>query len=275
HSQSSQRVIQELAEAFNSWYGHRHNGTQKANPPGYRKHGDQHPRSTVTFKQAGFKHDATYGRVRLSKGANLKDGGRYAHDYVLCDYEVIGPPGTAVENVQQVRTVHEHGEWRLHFVCRVEIEVSETPGDRTAGVDLGICNVAAVSFGDETLLYPGNTLREDLHYFLRDEYDTDGEDGPSKKALWARRAISVSVTNTSAPHPSLTQTESYPRRSANSPHSPALRRRGRCACSSVIGSFRPTAGSLIGVPTYPRRTPVGSGRRPRVGGHRSPPSVTP
>jgi len=55
HSQSSQRVLQELAEAFNSWYGKRRNGDTRANPPGYRKHGDDHPRSTVTFKAAGFQ----------------------------------------------------------------------------------------------------------------------------------------------------------------------------------------------------------------------------
>jgi putative transposase len=71
HSQSSQRVLQELAEAFNSWYGKRRNGDTRANPPGYRKHGDEHPRSTVTFKAAGFKLDTQYNRVRLSKGSNL------------------------------------------------------------------------------------------------------------------------------------------------------------------------------------------------------------
>jgi len=172
HSQSSQRVLEELAEAFKSWCGHRSNGDLKANPPAYRKHGDQHPRSTVTFKQKGFKHDAEYGRVRLSKGRNLKESA-YAHDFVLCDYDVIGPPDTTVENVQQVRAVHEHGEWRLHFVCRVEIDRPESPGDQTAGIDLGICNVAAVSFGDEALLYPGGALKEDEYYFAKERAKHD------------------------------------------------------------------------------------------------------
>src|SRR6056297_663747 len=36
HSQSSQRVLEELAEAFNSWYGKRKSDS-RANPPGYRK----------------------------------------------------------------------------------------------------------------------------------------------------------------------------------------------------------------------------------------------
>ncbi|UWG47789.1 Transposable element, IS605 OrfB family [Halanaeroarchaeum sp. HSR-CO] len=44
HSQSSQRVLQELGEAFTSWYGKRGNGDENANPPGYRNHKAEHPR---------------------------------------------------------------------------------------------------------------------------------------------------------------------------------------------------------------------------------------
>ncbi|GAA0472956.1 RNA-guided endonuclease TnpB family protein [Halococcus dombrowskii] len=170
HSQSSQRVLAELGEAFTAWYGHRSNGNTKANPPGYRKHNGEHPRSTVTFKQKGFRHDAANDRIRLSKGSNLKDGWS---DFILCEYDVIGPRDTTVENVQQVRAVYEHGVWRLHIVCRVEVGVAEPPGDRTAGVDLGICNVAAVSFGDESLLYPGGSLKENEYYFAKKRAECD------------------------------------------------------------------------------------------------------
>ena len=88
HSQSSQRVLQELGEAFTSWYGKRRNGDTNANPPGYRKHNDDHPRSTITFKAAGFKHDTHNNRVRLSKGKNLKEDWS---DFVLCEYDCIDP----------------------------------------------------------------------------------------------------------------------------------------------------------------------------------------
>jgi putative transposase len=159
NSQSSQRVLQELGEAFKSWYGKRDNGDAKANPPGYRKNGDEHPRSTVTFKEDGFKHDAQNGYIRLSKGRNTKE---YWSDFVLCAYDA--DPDVTIENVQVVRAVFEHGEWRLHIVCRHEIEV-KSPGDHIAGIDLGICNIAAVSFGDESLLYPGGALKEDEYYF--------------------------------------------------------------------------------------------------------------
>jgi putative transposase len=170
HSQSSQRVLQELGEAFTSWYGQRGNGNENANPPGYRKHNDDHPRSTVTFKTAGFKHDAENGRVRLSKGKNLKE---HHSDFLLCEYDSIGPASRTIENVQQVRAVYEHGIWRLHFVCRVEIETADAPGDGVAGIDLGICNFAAVSFGDEAVLYPGGALKEDEYYFAKERATTD------------------------------------------------------------------------------------------------------
>jgi len=39
-------------------------------------------------------------------------------------------------------------------------------------------------------LYPGNVLKQDKHYFTRDEYDTEGEDGPSKRALGAQQKLS-------------------------------------------------------------------------------------
>ena len=184
HSQSSQRVLQELAEAFVSWYKQ---DDPDANPPGYRKHGDDHPRSTVTWKNQGFKIDTEYNRVRLSKGANMKPS-RYAADYILCEYTPQGDRTLAdVKSVQTVRAVWTGEQWELHFVCRVRIDVGESPGERTAGVDLGISNTAAVSVGDETLLYPGNALKEDAHYFRHQEYDTEGTDGPSERAQWARR----------------------------------------------------------------------------------------
>jgi putative transposase len=183
NAQSSQRVLEEIDEAFNGWYGHRNNGNEKANPPGYRKNGDEHPRSTVTFKEDGFKHDGKNGYIRLSKGRNTK-----AHwsDFILCAYEA--DPAVEIENVQQVRAVFEHGEWRLHIVCRHDIEV-ESPGDRTAGVDLGICNIAAVSFGDETLLFPGGWLKESKHYYKRVEYECEGKNGLSRRARNAKRTL--------------------------------------------------------------------------------------
>ena len=182
NAQSSQRVIQELAEAFNSWYGHRQNGNQNANPPGYRKHGDQHPRSTVTFKEDGFKHDPENGRVRLSKGRNLKESWS---DFILCEY--AADPDVDIENVQQVRAIYERGEWQLHFVCRHGIN-PEPPGDEVAGIDLGISNFAAVSFGDEGVLYPGGALKEDEYWFHKRRAECDDSSSNEAHRLDRKRA---------------------------------------------------------------------------------------
>ncbi|WP_273837614.1 transposase [Halococcus sp. PRR34] len=182
NAQSSQRVLEELDEAFTGWYGHRRNGNEKANPPGYRKHNGEHPRATVTFKEDGFKHDSKNGYIRLSKGRNTK-----AHwsDFILCAYDA--DPDVAIENVQQVRSVYEHSEWRLHIVCKHEIE-TEPPGDRTAGVDLGICNVAAVSFGDESLLYPGGALKEDEYHFAKKRAECDDSASRNARRLDRKRS---------------------------------------------------------------------------------------
>ena len=183
-AQSSQRVLQELAEAFRSWYAQ---DNSNHNPPGYRKRGDHHPRSTVTWKNSGFRVDTKYGRVRLTKGRNHK-ASRYARDYILCDYEIRPDVDLrSVDSVQQVRAVWTGEVWELHVVYRTRLDAPEQPGDRTAGVDLGIANVAAVSIGEHTILYPGNALKEDAHYFQRREYDTEGEDWPSRRAMRLRR----------------------------------------------------------------------------------------
>ena len=197
HSQSSQRVLEELAEAFNSWYG---SDDGRDNPPGYRKRNyyddegrrvhEEHPRSTVTWKQNGIRHDSKNNRVRLSKGANHKEHPR-AREYILVEYETR--PGVTVENLQQVRAVYNeaNGRWELHLVCTDEVETPDAPGNETAGVDLGICNFAAVAYStDEADLYPGNRLKQDGYYFPKEIANCDDSGGDRATRLhhkWSER----------------------------------------------------------------------------------------
>lgn len=188
---TAQRVLQELGEAFDGCWAKRNNGDQTANPPGYRKRyyadgTEEHPRSTVTWKQSGFKFDRKHGYVRLSKGENHKN---YWADFILCALDLPPTFDASRTEVRQVRAVWNGDEWTAHLVCKVEKEVPESPGNRTAGVDLGICNIAAVSFGDEALLFPGGALKEDKHYFKRQEYACEGENGPSRRARRAKRTL--------------------------------------------------------------------------------------
>ncbi|MBP1987532.1 RNA-guided endonuclease InsQ/TnpB family protein [Halolamina salifodinae] len=168
HSQSSQRVLEELAEAFDGWTSKRQNGDSKANPPGYRKHNDDHPRSTVTFKQKGFKVDTKFGRVRLSKGRNLKE---HYSDFILCDIKTRPDVDLEdVQSVQQVRAVWNtvRNEWKLHLVCKIEVEVPESPGEKTVGIDLGVNNFAALAYEDGFAeLYPLDCLKQDDYYYSK------------------------------------------------------------------------------------------------------------
>ena len=197
HSQSSQRVLEELAEAFNSWYG---SEDDRDNPPGYRKENyydqqgrrvhEEHPRSTVTWKQKGIRHDSKNDRVRLSKGRNHKEYPR-AREYILVEYETA--PGVTVENLQQVRAVYDNsnGHWELHLVCKDEVETPDAPGTETAGIDLGICNFATVAYStEEADLYPGNRLKQDGYYFPKEIANCDdsgGEKATRLHAKWSER----------------------------------------------------------------------------------------
>ncbi|ERG99473.1 MAG: transposase [Haloquadratum sp. J07HQX50] len=186
HSQSSQRVLEELAEAFSGWY----DSDDNANPPGYRKRDEDHPRLTVTWKQKGIKHDTKHGQGRLSKGwnlnlnLNLKDGGS---DFIFVEYET--PPNVEGENIQQVRAVWNGDEWELHLVCQKEIP--DAQDDKTAGIDLGNSNYLAISYEDGAHeLYPEYVPKQNKHYLTREEYQTEGENSSWKRGRKARRKLS-------------------------------------------------------------------------------------
>jgi len=192
-TQSSQRILEELAESFTSWY---ESDDDQDNPPDYRKqnyydsrgrrvHGE-HPRSTVTWKQNGIKHDTTNNRVRLSKGANHNEHPK-AWEYILVEYETR--PGVTIENLQQARAVYDRqkARWKLRLVCTEEVETPEAPGSETAGVDFGICNFAAAAYSiDQADLYPGNRLKQDGYYFPK-EIAKCNDSGGNRDSLLTRR----------------------------------------------------------------------------------------
>ena len=98
-----------------------------------------------------------------------------------------------VENIQQVRAVYDQatGQWELHIVCKHERETPDAPGDETAGVDLGICNFAAVAYStDDADLYPGNRLKQDGYYFPKEIAKCDDSSGARATRLhktWSER----------------------------------------------------------------------------------------
>ncbi len=144
----------------------------------------------MTWKQNGIKHDTKNNRVRLSKGANHKEHPR-AWEYILVEYETR--PGVTVENLQQVRAVYDKakGRWELHLVCKAEVETPNAPGEETAGIDLGICNFAAVAYStEEADLYPGNRLKQDGYSFPKEIAkcdDSGGQEATRLHAKWSER----------------------------------------------------------------------------------------
>jgi putative transposase len=198
HSQSSQQVLEELAHAFTNWL---ESDDDRDNPPGYRKEyyedsdgrlvHEEYPRSTVTWKKSAIRHDERNHRLRLSKGATHKSSPR-AHEYILVHYHK--PEHYELGDISEVRAVWTGDSYEIHIVHEVEI-ASESPGDGVAGIDLGICVPAAVAYPDEAAIYPGNTLRQDRHYFSREEYQTDGSNGPSNRAQQARETLARRTTD--------------------------------------------------------------------------------
>ena len=90
-----------------------------------------------------------------------------------------------VKNIQQVRVVWDGDRWELHLVCKVAIPVEDAPSDNTMGIDFGINNYLAIAYDDgDAELYPKNVLKQDKHYFTREEYD------PSHRALRSRQKLS-------------------------------------------------------------------------------------
>jgi putative transposase len=56
-----------------------------------------------------------------------------------------------------------------------------------AGIDLGICNFAAVAVSDEALLYPGGALKEDDYYFQKKRANCDDSDSLKARRLDRKR----------------------------------------------------------------------------------------
>ncbi|ERG96814.1 MAG: transposase, IS605 OrfB family, central region [Haloquadratum walsbyi J07HQW2] len=163
---------------------------QRSRPPH-----EEHPRSTVTWKQNGIKHDIMNNRVRLSKGANHKEHSK-VWEYIIVEYETR--PGVTVENLQQVRAVYDSTKqrWELHLVCKDEIKTPTAPGNETTGIDLGISNFAAVVYSTEDAdLYPGNRLKQDRCYFPQEIANCDDSGGDRVSRLhhkWAERRTHLS-----------------------------------------------------------------------------------
>lgn len=71
------------------------------------------------------------------------------------------------------------------------METPTAPGTETAGIDLGICNFAAVAYStEEADLYPGNRVKQDGYYFPKEIAKCDNSSGSEATRLhhkWSER----------------------------------------------------------------------------------------
>jgi putative transposase len=71
------------------------------------------------------------------------------------------------------------------------VETPDAPGTESAGIDLGICNFAAVAYStEEADLYPGNRLKQDGYYFSKEIAkcdDSGGSEATRLHAKWSER----------------------------------------------------------------------------------------
>ena len=159
---TAQAVIQELWQAYKSWFGHRRNGNGRARPPKYRKQNGQVPPSTITFKCSGFRLEGTTLRLSRGKAVAVETGERFLF------LELAIPPGADVSDPRQVRLVPRGGEWEAHLVCEVPV-AKEAPGKGVAAIDMGIINLATIVYSDGTTeLYSGRGLLSQEYYFAKE-----------------------------------------------------------------------------------------------------------
>ncbi len=161
-SHTAQAVLQELWQAYKSWFSQRRNGNYGARPPGYCKRKGRVLMNTVTFKRSGFKLEGT--RLRLSRGETVT--AEIGEKYLYLDLAL--PPVADISNPKLVRLVHREGRWEVHLVCDVPC-ADEAPGEGVAAIDVGIVNLAAIAYSDDTTgLYSGRGLLAQEYYFVRE-----------------------------------------------------------------------------------------------------------
>ena len=148
HSQTIQNVVEELWDAFKGWFEKR-KSDDRANPPKYRKHGDEYPKVSVTYKKTAVRHDTDNNRIKLSNGRK--------GDSLLIEYKSRND----TPNIKIVRLVWSGEKWQVHITYEQEGEDVES-GDGYCAIDLGIKNLATLVFdGGSSEMYPANKLKED------------------------------------------------------------------------------------------------------------------
>ena len=180
HSQSSQAILEELRQSYQSWFALRKKGDRKSNPPGFRRKADL---STVTFKQRAVTWNERTSTVRLSIPKDI-----YGKQFLFLKLRL--PNGTRLteDYVQIGRLVHDKGMWFVHLVYTITLPVLKGEGE-TMALDLGMKYLAAMACTDgSTSLWPGGELAALERYFEMQKSKTTNSKSRKSRALNQKRS---------------------------------------------------------------------------------------
>ncbi len=180
HSQSSQAILEELRQSYQSWFALRKKGDKKANPPGFRRKADL---STVIFKQRAVTWNERTSTVRLSIPKDI-----YGKQFLFLKLRI--PNGTRLteDNVQIGRLVHDKGMWFVHLVYKITLPVLKGEVE-TMALDLGMKYLAATACTDgSTSLWSGGELAALERYFEMQKSKTTNSKSRKSGALNQKRS---------------------------------------------------------------------------------------
>ena len=173
-AQSAQAVIEEVTDAYKSWFSLRRNGRQDANPPGFRP---KTSLSTVTFKKEAItiSTKGKYSLLRLSLGIKREDGLRY----ITIRVTHRNPLPEGVQKTVKVTYDTVTGQYYAHLVFDVPT-TSEQLQLKSEGlastffptnvvaVDLGLNNIITATFSDGTaVIISGRELKAIRRYWQK------------------------------------------------------------------------------------------------------------
>ncbi|MFX0060851.1 MAG: RNA-guided endonuclease InsQ/TnpB family protein [Candidatus Hermodarchaeota archaeon] len=158
HSQSAQGILQKLAFAYKSWYK-LHKKDPRARPPGFRP---KTMKSTILYKQAGFKVEGN--KIRLALSARLREALGYQEQFLWLSFKThIKPSGTP--KTLEIKRID--GEWVGFLVEELAPpKIHIPPRPKALAIDQGIINLAScIDTDGNTTLYTGKGLLSIQRYF--------------------------------------------------------------------------------------------------------------
>ncbi len=165
YSQSAQAVVEEVINAYKSWFAHRKKGNSQANPPGFRPKAKLSP---VTFKESSIKLSTKNKNslLRLSLGTKREDKLRN----ITLKITHRNPLPEGVLKTIKITYDTVSGNYYAHLVIDVPttLEQIQLFPTNVVAVDLGLNNLITATFTDGTAcIISGRELKAIKRYWQK------------------------------------------------------------------------------------------------------------